>query len=92
MPLFILPTITATIGTLIELGSSYYWLRISFVMPDITNPKTNTTVTGGELITVDEPVNFAGTTLLTQQDVANEFAEAYARAIINKQIMAIINT
>lgn len=92
MPLFALPIVTAIIGDLINLNTAYRWVRIEFTMPNITNPKNGQIIAGGELITVDKPVNFTGTTLLTQQDVANAFAEAYSQMLINREIQEIINT
>ena len=92
MPLFTLPTISAVIGAVIDLGSPFRWVRIEFIMPNITNPKNGAIVTGGQLISVDKAVNFTNTTILTQQNIANEFAQAYANAIINREIQEIINT
>lgn len=91
MPL-IIPTITATIGDAFELGSEWFWVRCSFAMPNITNPKTNDTVTGGQPITEDLLINLSGTTLLNRQSVAQQFTEAYATELINKEFRSIINT
>jgi hypothetical protein len=91
MSLFALPTVTAIIGTVIDLNKPYRWVRIEFTMPNITNPKNGQIVTGGELITVDKPVNFTGATLLTQQNIADAFAEAYSQMLINREIQEIIN-
>ena len=92
MSLFILPTITALIGDPVELGSAFRWVRIDFDMPDIQSPKNGSTVTGGQTISNDLIVNFSGTTLLNQQQVAQAYAEAYAQVLINREIMSIINT
>lgn len=90
--LFILPAVSAIIGATIEIGSPFRWVRCSFTMPNITNPKNGSTVTGGGIIEADLRINFTGTTILNQQSVANEFAQAWATAIINREIMEIINT
>ena len=67
MSLFTLPAIIAIIGDTVELGSTFYWLRVEFAIPDIVNPKNGATVAGGQIISNDLLINLAGTTLLSQQ-------------------------